>query len=187
MTSIIHDFDAIRARQPSAALTEETPHLTAPAALIAEMEAAFDRACPALAEAEKRERGWRAENPDAPRGRDALPAAIARARDEAEELEAAAVALTDRVLRWVPDNLADAIYLLEWSFETGDPEGMLGGGLAESLLAGLRIIAAAGDPAAAAPVDGDRRILGLFREWATAWRKASDAADDEMQGKFLVV
>jgi hypothetical protein len=46
------------------------------------------------------------------------------------------------------------------------------------------VVTDAGDPVAAAPVTGDRRILGLFREWAEAWRHCraieAHATGDEM-------
>jgi hypothetical protein len=58
-------------------------------------------------------------------------------------------ALTCRVLGWVPDNLADAIRLMEYGFEQGDIGGFMGSGMGESLLAGLRIIG--GPPAIRLP------------------------------------
>ncbi len=98
---------------------------------------------------------------------------------ETDEAQAAANALTDRVVNWIPDNLADAIQLLEF-----DTDGLEEPQIAKSVLAGLRIIASAADPVAAEPVTGDRRILGLFREWLEAWRYsgsiAATATDDQM-------
>jgi hypothetical protein len=52
--------------------------------------------------------------------------------------------LTERVVNWIPDSIADAIVLLEFDVDGAEPK------VARSVLAGLRIIAAAGDPAAAA-------------------------------------
>jgi hypothetical protein len=89
---------------------------------------------------------------------------------ETAEAQAAASALTDRVVNWIPDNLTDAIRLLEFGIEEGADAA------AASVLAGLRIIAAAGDPITTAPVTGDRRILGLFRQWAAAYRHAESVA-----------
>jgi hypothetical protein len=54
----------------------------------------------------------------------------------------------------------------------------------DTVLAGLRIIAAAGDPVAAAPVTGDCRILGLFREWSSAFRYAESIVDQASEEVF---
>jgi len=102
-------------------------------------------------------------------GRD-LPTEIAQLYENANALTAAANALTERVVNWIPDNLADAIRLLDH-----DPDGICTQ-IPRSVLAGLRIIAGAGDPVTAAPVTGDRRILGLFGQWVEAWCHSASIA-----------
>src|SRR5215472_19016913 len=127
MTSIVYDFDAIRSRMPGAELTEETSqHPTALATLIAE----------------EREHAWRAENP--PRG-DEMPEGIADLYGRAHALEETASTLTSHAVAWVPDNLADAIRLLEYGRDLCRHPGCV----VPRVLAGLRIINASADNAAA--------------------------------------
>ena len=173
MTSIIHDFDVIRTRRPSAELAEETPHPTALAALIAECDRAWTAQTKATGEAEAALWPWRAANPHLDEKTD-LPAPIAALQEKAEALLEPAAALLDRVKNWIPDSVADAVRLLELEAECIET--------VDSVLAGLRIIAGAGEPVAPAPVTGDRQILGLFREWMSAKCHAAsipDTADDD--------
>jgi hypothetical protein len=119
----------------------------------------------------------------APERRDALGAGgaleemiaegrAARARDTENDADAeeAASALTERVVNWIPDNLADAIRLLEFGLKNNELDAV------ESVLNGLRIIAGAGDAPAAEPVLGDHHILELFREWRAAYYDDDEAA-----------
>jgi hypothetical protein len=172
MTSpIVYDFDAIRPCMPSAEPAEETPHPTALAALIAEERRAWDAHLPVSNKADAAFFAWRKANPDLDEQK-ALPDEIAALYAQAEELEEAANALYERIVAWVPDSLADLIRLLAYADKCADP-----GSFVPNVLAGLRIIATAGDPVAAATVTGDRRIFGLFRQWAEAFRHTDSLAE----------
>jgi hypothetical protein len=123
VTSIIHDYDAIRPGRP-----EAEPVLTALAALIAEERRAWDAYEEADEKAERLGHAWRRkESPDDKRpigerveehlawiaaGCPGAPAPIAALYAEAETLKVAANDPSERVESWVPDNLGDAIRLL---------------------------------------------------------------------------
>ncbi len=148
------------------------------AALIAEERRAWDAQSPPLNKAEEARWAWEKAHP----GKKKPPAAIAALEAEAEAATAAADALTERVVNWIPDNLADAILLLE--FIDADAGRVFEPGVPRSVIAGLRIIAA-GDPVDAEPVLGDRRILGLFREWRARGDQMDAIADGDDNGPAL--
>jgi hypothetical protein len=66
-----------------------------------------------------------------------------RRETETDGAQAAASALMDRVVNWIPKSLDEAIRLLEFGVDEGSDDLEAA---AASVLAGLRIIASAGDP-----------------------------------------
>jgi hypothetical protein len=173
MPSIIYDFAGIRPR------TDDAPQGDL-AELIAEEQRVREPGIQAREKADLLLFAWRDANP----GLDekGAPAPIAGLYAEAEIAEEAADAHLDRILGWIPDNLADAIRLLELGYVRD-----LDSHVPENVLAGLRIIAgapAADAASAAEPVTGDRRICELFCEWQAAWRYSDSigktATDEEM-------
>jgi hypothetical protein len=179
MTSIINDFDAIRAGMPS---TETQP--TTLAALITEERRAWQAYLAADAKADELFFAWRRMNPDAVRDPEDLadwvaggcrgaPAQIWALYAAAEELRPAADALTDRVLVWVPDNLADVIRLLEHDVAHDEAT-------AAHVLDGLRHILRRMSPIAGrvpelAPLVARRRSPG---------RRRRDLDGDRLPGRF---
>jgi hypothetical protein len=141
MTSIIDDFDAIRAGMPRARPAEGTPL----AALIAEERQAVAVDLAANREADLAFFAWRRANPELVRdpgdladwvaggAGGAVPAEITELQAKADAASEAANALTDRVIDWVPDNLADVIRLLEHDVALNEAT-------AEHVLDGLRRI-----------------------------------------------
>src|SRR5262245_18098579 len=118
----------------------DPPAPTALAALIAEERRAWHAHRPVHGRADALCFAWRKANPDLDEEKD-LPNEIAELYGQAEELGEAAAALYGRIVAWVPDSVADAIRLLEYADKCADP-----GCFVPKVLAGLRIIASAGDP-----------------------------------------
>jgi hypothetical protein len=87
---------------------------------------------------------------------------IAELYRQADVLTEAANAITDRVIAWTPDNLADAIRLLEYSEDMADR-----GQICDGLLTGLRAIASRGNTDKPAPLP-EAAAVGLLREWFVA-------------------
>jgi hypothetical protein len=152
---IIFDFDAIGQRI-SAADDQPSSLTTTLVDLIAEEKRAWDAHTPVCREADLHYFAWRAANPALDKeieDEKDLPAPMGELYRQAEALRAAASDLTDRICAWIPATLSEAVTLLEWQ----DAKGIEDPRLAESLLSGLRAIAArAGSPTDAQPrpIDG---------------------------------
>jgi hypothetical protein len=172
MTSSVHDYAAIR---ESLAVGQpfEPGSL---AELIAEEKAAWTRQCVAMSAADEPYFAWRMANPAVDRDDD-MPAGIAALYEVAKALVEPAKAATDRVGRFIPENLVDAIRLLEFAADSIIDRPEIG----QNVAAGLRIIASA--PVAPAPVTGDQRIIGLFRQWADTYRWYAELPDDKASEK----
>lgn len=174
MTSIIHDYAAIRQRS---AIDPPTETGTTLAELIEEERRAWNAETALRNPADEAWFAWRAEHPGAVDPEDPYadeddpnrPAHIAALYAEADLALVAADDLTHRVACWIPESLADAIRLLEWNSHERR--------VLESILAALKIIAGAGGPVTTAPVTGDRRIIGLLSEWLVRVRWANRPGD----------
>jgi hypothetical protein len=85
--------------------------------------------------------------------------------------------LTDRVVTWVPDNLADAIRLIEFDVDRLEAEKIYDG-----LLTGLRAIASRSNIEEAASLP-EAPVVVMFRDWLAAERRAAElgmnAPDDD--------
>ncbi|HEY1261256.1 MAG TPA: hypothetical protein VGF34_18545, partial [Stellaceae bacterium] len=95
----------------------------------------------------------------------------------ANRLTEIANSLTDRVVTWVPDNLADAIRLIEFDVDRLEAEKIYDG-----LLTGLRAIASRGNIEDTASLP-EAPVVVMFRDWLAAERNAAElgmnAPDDD--------
>lgn len=140
-TPAVFDFDAIRDSigERDAVVETAPPEPPSLAELIAAERAAWDPAGKATEKADLAWFAWREGHPD-----EDMPPEIAALYEAAEPLTEAVWPLTLRILKWVPQSIAEVILLLEHEVDfMGEAR------IYDNLLAGLRAIAARETPCTA--------------------------------------